>query len=261
MKMNPEHAIEMSIVDQRNVLTLNSHLPSGEPVPLSELLSVARSLHVTADRWANVVIEVAPRQGNPIECPGCGLGHCCRMPLFSTMIDALPVAVELDHFGLNDLEYRRELRRVGDLHERAIEMGTEEVEPIACPFLTRENRCFMYKNRPPNCRTYLVTGGKDACTPRAMRADGLRPKVGTVDSGMVTKHVLKTMGGFAAYLGWPERAQYSRAHALLVAMWLEVFAVEMDDPWGYVRDQCVLPMENFMRMVHRQAGKTCVFFL
>jgi Fe-S-cluster containining protein len=198
------------------------------------------------DRWVGQAVSAYEHQMHPVVCTGCRLGHCCQQPVLTTPLDALGIARRLD----NTRQLRRQLRRVGEEHEQAMEWGTAEDHKHPCPFLDGACRCTVYAERPVFCRVYLALGTREACIPYCDRTDGRRPLVELVDHDEPVVWITVAAAKLAQSHGWPP-GFYARALPTMVAVFLEAETQGASRYWDVVRGGAMMPQDRARRVFEK----------
>lgn len=81
---------------------------------IETLLGVVSEMHRTAADWTREQLDSNKKTelGDHV-CDGCRLAGCCKQPVLSTFIEALPIALALKEVGSDSVVLRAFLRDKG----------------------------------------------------------------------------------------------------------------------------------------------------
>lgn len=161
--------------------------PAGPEKPRSrEIGEVMAELFVQIDKAA-----ASFTKGLPISCtPGCH--HCCKLLTSISMPEGFMLARHL----LLKMDYKS---LVPKLRATALEndyqgltKGSYFAKEVRCAFLTEENLCSVYEQRPSCCRLHMVVTPPENCDPKAPR----NTKTGAPDFSALESEVWKVARDF-----------------------------------------------------------------
>lgn len=124
--------------------------------------TATRELIRRAETFVN---DAAPRLGLVVSCHGCAAPKgCCRQTTIAFLYESVPIAGRVIREGRNTPDMRHRLRVLAE------EM--EQVSPSQynrpCAFLSDDDRCTVYEDRPIACGGLFVTSPPAHCSDRTV---------------------------------------------------------------------------------------------
>lgn len=165
-------------------------------LPLLVQRSVAETRSSRAELAQSYELQLRSRLsdvGAEITCRK-GCDHCCRYPVYLTLLEGIALYQGLREKGLWSHQLRDAFQTHSEL-TRGLASEVWTLSLIACPLLDSEGRCRSYDDRPFACRVTYSVGNPNDCHPH------------TLGPGMLAKREL-----FEAIT--PKEAEILRQHHL-----------------------------------------------
>lgn len=171
--------------------------------------------------------EARKNRGNELgghveSCKTCTTAGCCYQLVTITIYEAIPIARKLRREGKSTVEYRQELRAIGEEMEgMPNDHWFNLLRP--CVFLTPDKRCSIYEVRPAPCSTHAVVNSpSENCSPPFRRLPVL-----LVNNVQYSDVMLKANADLQRSFGLPEFPPLMGTFPKMLAVVLEA----MTKPW------------------------------
>ena len=172
--------------------------------PTQTIVSACAGINAFVDEGVDAVVKGMDAENKSMACFGCVKAHCCRQPLYTTIVEAGGIAAHIVAKKRNTKAFRRKLLAAGELME-ALGSIKYWAQQRPCVFQVGE-LCGVYDVRPPSCRKHYSLEK----TPERCRPDVEAP-AGILEFEDLDKNMLGVAAWIVGLAGIPADAFIVRA--------------------------------------------------